>query len=271
MDQPDVLPELREFASFAAHAADKARKISMSYFRQPLSVNTKSDDSPVTIADRSIETMLRDEIVAAFPAHGIFGEEHGSERIDAEYVWVIDPIDGTRSFITGWPLWGTLISLLHHGEPVLGLIDVPVLGERWMGMRGGVTEMLGAKRVRCATSGCASLAQATVYATSPDIFSQDEAGVFEEVSAKAASRRFGGDCYSYAVLASGFVDAVVEANLQPYDYLAIVPVVEAAGGVVTDWQGRRLGTASGGRVVAAASSALHREIVAVTSKLSTPS
>ncbi len=252
------------FEAFAVQLADEAREISLRYFRKKLDVEIKSDESPVTIADREIEAHIRARLAQRFPAHGIFGEEHGRERTDARYVWVIDPIDGTRSFVTGWPIWGTLFALLRDGEPILGVIDVPVTGERWIGGEPGAFDVQG-QPLR--TSGCASLAAAHVYATSPDIFDANELPVFEAVCRAAAGRRFGGDCYSYAMVASGYVDAVVEAGLQPYDYLAIVPVVEAAGGRVTDWQGRAVGMESDGRIVAAATPELHAQIIEFTRRL----
>ncbi|WP_404822764.1 histidinol-phosphatase [Burkholderia anthina] len=256
-----------EFEAFAAQLADEARRISLAYFRRKLEVETKSDESPVTIADREIEAQIRASITQRYPLHGMLGEEHGRERVDAEYVWVIDPIDGTRSFVTGWPLWGTLIALLHEGRPVLGLIDAPVTGERWIGGPLGAHAQGGAP---LRTSGCRSLASANVYATSPDIFSDAELAIFDELSLAALSRRFGGDCYGYAMIAAGHVDAVIEAGLQPYDYLAIVPVVEAAGGRVTDWRGEDVGIGSDGRIIAAATPELHAEILAITERLQAP-
>lgn len=238
-----------------AHAlADAARAHSLRYFRTPLDVLTKSDESPVTIADREAEAAMRAVLQAQAPTHGILGEEHGRERLDAEYVWVIDPIDGTKSFITGSPLWGTLVALLHQGQPVLGLMDLPVLGERWLGVANEATQCNG-RTMRA--SACESLAQARIYTTSPDAFGGDEWRRFDALSRECALRRFGGDCYAYAQLAAGHVDLVVEAGLQPYDYLSLVCMVEGAGGCITDWQGRALSVESDGRVVAAATPALH--------------
>ncbi|WP_250623703.1 histidinol-phosphatase [Pinirhizobacter soli] len=245
-------------AAFAGHLADLAREISLSAFRRDLHVQHKADDSPVTAIDRSIEAMIRREIATAFPDHGILGEEHGRAHLDAEHVWVVDPIDGTRSFISGWPLWGTLIALLHHGKPVLGLVDIPFLDERWTGAPGQAT-LYNGRPVQ--TRDCRTLADATVYCTSPDIFTPDERAAFERVTAAAQTRRFGGDCYSYAMLASGHLDAVVEAQLQPYDYLSLAPVIEGAGGVITGWHGEPLGMEGSGRVVAAATPELHRQIL----------
>jgi myo-inositol-1(or 4)-monophosphatase len=256
-------PSLADMQRFIEQVADDARTMSLAHFRRPIAIDTKADDSPVTIADRNIEAMVRERIAETYPTHGIFGEEHGKERMDAEFVWVIDPIDGTRSFISGWPLWGSLYALLHHGKPVLGMIDVPAMNERWIGLSGSAS----LNGEPCHASPRERLSEATLYATSPDIFSASELACFEQVCEAAHTRRFGGDCYCYAMLASGHVDAVVEAGLQPYDYLASAPIIEAAGGVITDWRGRALTTNSGGRVVAAATPALHQAIIAITATL----
>lgn len=244
-----------------AHAlADEARILALRLFRTRLDVAIKADDSPVTLADREIEAALRRRLAAACPAHGIFGEEQGRQHLDAEYVWVIDPIDGTKSFITGSPLWGTLLALLHKGRPVLGMMDIPFTGERWWALAGGPARYQGEP---ARSSDCAALATARLYATSPDVFTGEDQARFARVSAAVALRRFGGDCYSYGLLASGHVDLVVEAGLQPYDYLALVNIIEGAGGVVSDWQGQPLGLGSDGRVVAAATPALHAEALAL--------
>jgi histidinol phosphatase-like enzyme (inositol monophosphatase family) len=251
--------ERAEFEAFATGIANNARALSLPRFRRPVDVTLKRDMSPVTAVDRGVESMLRERIEMAWPAHGLLGEEYGATRVDAEFVWSIDPIDGTRSFISGWPLWGTLIALLRHGAPVLGILDMPVLDERWVGHVGVGSTMNG---VPCHTSGCQGLAEATIYTTTPDMFTPDEWARFDRTSRAAHARRFGGDCYSYGMLASGHIDAVIESNLMPYDYLAIAPVVEAAGGVMTDWEGLPLGLHSGGRVVAAATPELHAALIA---------
>jgi myo-inositol-1(or 4)-monophosphatase len=244
------------FDALAYAMADAARAHSLKYFRTPLDVLTKSDESPVTIADRETEAAMRAVLQAHAPTHGILGEEHGRERLDAEYVWVIDPIDGTKSFITGSPLWGTLVALLHHGQPVLGLMDMPVLGERWLGVADQATQCNGSAT---RASACQTLAQARIYTTSPDAFGGDDWQRFDVLSRECALRRFGGDCYAYAQLAAGHVDLVVEAGLQPYDYLSLVCLVEGAGGCITDWQGRALTVESDGRVIAAATAQLHAQ------------
>ena len=244
-----------------AHAlADVACAQSKGYFRTTLDVLTKPDESPVTIADRQAELAMRELLQLHQPLHGIFGEEHGCERMDAEFVWVIDPIDGTKSFITGSPLWGTLIALLHNGRPVLGMVDMPMLGERWVGQAGQDSQCLD--RVTRA-SNCREISQARIYTTSPDAFAPDDWRTYDTLSKRCALRRFGGDCYSYAQLAGGHVDLVVEAGLQPYDYLAMVCLVEGAGGRITDWHGQALSVTSDGRVVAAATPELHRQVLAL--------
>ena len=248
-----------DFQSLAHAMADAARAHSLRHFRTPLDVLTKSDESPVTIADRDAEAAMRAVLAQHAPAHGVFGEEHGRERLDAPLVWVIDPIDGTKSFITGSPLWGTLVALLHQGRPVLGLMDLPVLGERWVGAAGQATRCNG-QAVR--TSACTTLAAARIYTTSPDAFGAADWARYDALSRQCALRRFGGDCYAYAQLAGGHVDLVVEAGLQPYDYLSLVCLIEGAGGKITDWQGRALSVESDGHVVAAATPQLHAQALA---------
>jgi histidinol phosphatase-like enzyme (inositol monophosphatase family) len=251
---------LAELSAFAHTLADLARPLSRQWFRRPLQVDQKADESPVTRADREVEAALRQAIAQRYPDHGIFGEEYGASAADSEYTWVIDPIDGTRSFISGFPLWGTLLALLHGGQPALGIIDMPITDERWAGVAGQPARLDGQP---CRVSSCADMDKAILYATSPDIFEKGEMARFERLASAARMRRYGGDCYSYGLLASGHVDLVVESGLQPYDYLAIAPVVQGAGGVMTDWEGRALNLQSAGRVVAAATPALHRKALEI--------
>lgn len=248
--------ELEDLVQLAHSLADAARQHTLPLFRTPLEVIAKLDDSPVTVADRSAEASMRQLLGAQVPSHGILGEEHGRERMDAEWLWVLDPIDGTKSFITGSPLWGTLIALLHRGQPVLGLVDMPVLGERWLAQSGHAATCNG---LPVQVSACRSLASARIYTTSPDAFGPLEWAAFDALSRSCALRRFGGDCYSYAQLAGGHIDLVVEAGLQPYDYLAMVSLIQSAGGVMTDWDGKPLTVGSDGRVVAAATRELHAQ------------
>lgn len=253
-------PQLAAYAAFAQSLADRARPLSRKWFRHPLDVDSKADDSPVTQADRQVEAALREAIATHHPGHGIFGEEFGASHADSELVWSLDPIDGTRAFISGNPLWGTLLALLHRGRPVLGVIDIPMLDERWIGVAHAPSQLNGKP---CTTRACTDLDSAILYATAPDIFTGAELAAFDHLAAKTRMRRYGGDCYSYGLLASGHVDLVVEAGLQPYDYLALAPVIEGAGGVMTDWAGQPLGLASKGRVIAAATPALHRQAMQV--------
>jgi inositol-phosphate phosphatase/L-galactose 1-phosphate phosphatase/histidinol-phosphatase len=241
--------DYRAFEALAHRLADRAGEIQRRYFRTPVSVETKADASPVTIADQEAEAAMRDLIAAAYPDHGILGEEHGRDRIDAEFVWVLDPIDGTKSFITGRPLFGTLIALAHRGRPVLGMIDQSILRERWVGVAGGVSAWNGRP---IAVRACPRLEDAVLFATSPTMFRAGaENDGFDRVQRKVRLPMYGGDCYAYGLLAMGFADLVVEASLQPYDFMALVPVIEGAGGRVTDWQGRPLELGSGGQIVAA--------------------
>lgn len=253
-------PELASLAVLAGQFADQARQKSMRWFRSPLEVLTKLDDSPVTIADREVEYVLRQCISQHNPEHGIWGEEHGRTRMDADYVWIVDPIDGTRSFISGSPLWGTLLALLFQGQPCLGVIDIPSTGERWTGQRGSGTQFNGTP---CHTSLCTSLDDAVLLSTTPDMFAPAERAAFEAVSRSVRMRRFGGDCYCYGLLASGHVDIVVESDLQPYDYMSLIPIIEGAGGCITDWSGNTLNLDSGGQVVATANPQLHEQALAL--------
>lgn len=243
------MTDLDHALSFANRAADEAGRIAVRYFRQGLAVEHKGDESPVTIADRSIEACLRARIAEAFPDHGIFGEEEGAENLDRRHIWVVDPIDGTKSFITGHPLFGGLLALLDSGEPCLGQIDMPVTGERWCGIAGRPSTLNGRP---CRTSGRTELADATAYTTDPLLFTGAGAAAFQALREAVGLIRFGGDCYNYALLASGHCDLVLETGLQPYDYLPVVQVIRGAGGVITDWQGRALTLQSSGEVLAAA-------------------
>ncbi len=252
-----IAPEV--FLPFAHALADKAGDVIRPYFRAKLTVETKADDSEVTRADREGEAAMREMIRAQYPTHGIWGEEYGKENADAEYVWLLDPVDGTRSFIAGFPTFGTLIALVHRGVPVLGIIDQPVLRERWEGFGTRNPEPETRKQ---------ALADALLSTTSPDLFSKEDAEKFRRVQTKVKTTVYGYDCYAYAQLASGHVDLVIEAGLKPHDFCAIAPVVAAAGGCLTDWQGNPVTLASDGHVLAAATGRLHREALAHLHSLS---
>ncbi len=239
--------------ALAGALADKAAAIVRRYFRSGVAVESKADDTPVTAADREAEAEMRILIEARFPDHGVVGEEHGLTRPGADYVWVIDPIDGTRAFISGVPLFGTLVALTYRGTPVLGVIDQPILRERWLGAEGRKTTLNG-KPVT--TRACSALADATLFATSPDMFLGADAVAFARVRDAVKLARYGADCYAYGLLAAGFVDLVIESGLKPYDFCALVPVIEGAGGEMSDWDGEALSLRSDGRVVAAGDPAL---------------
>lgn len=248
------MTDVAALALLAERLADAARPITLRYFRTGVEYDVKADASPVTVADREAEAAMRSIIGDAFPEHGILGEEHGAERLAARFVWVLDPIDGTKSFVTGKPLFGTLIALLRDGRPIVGCIDMPALDERWLGIEGRPTTFNGTPV--CVRS-CGSLDRAWLYATSPQMFRGTEVSAFERLRGGCYAAVWGADLYAYGLLASGRVDLVCEASLQPYDYCAVVPVIQGAGGVITDWQGQPLGLASDGRVLAAGDAALH--------------
>lgn len=231
--------ELDRFAEIGNELADAAGEVIRQYFRKSFDILDKDDLSPVTVADRAAEESMVSIIEENFPSHAIFGEENGwrcKEKF-AEFVWVLDPIDGTKSFITGNPLFGTLIALLYRGKPILGIIDQPVLRERWIGISGRKTTLNGEE---VSTRYCAKLSQSYLYTTSPHIFSGDAEVAFARVRSKVKVPLYGGDCYAYALLASGFVDLVIESGLKPHDFLSLIPVIEGAGGLITDWSGHQL-------------------------------
>ncbi len=243
------------FIALAERLVEASGPILRRWFRSAaLRVETKADTSPVTCADRDSETAMRSLIEATYPDHGILGEEHGQTRGDAEFLWVLDPLDGTKAFVTGKPLFGTLVALLRDGAPILGIIDAPALGERWIGAAGRPT-LLNGRPVR--TRPCPSPDEAMLNATTPDMFEGADAAAFGRLRGAVRGTHFGGDCYAYGLLACGFLDLVVEAKMKPYDYLALVPVIEGAGGRATDWAGRPLGLVGDGRVLAAGDSRLH--------------
>jgi len=248
-------PDFAAAVSLAEKLADSARATARRHFRTPLEVEHKADGSPVTVADRQIETDMRRMIRAAFPKHAIRGEEFGVEGT-GEFTWVLDPIDGTKSFVTGYPLFGSLIGLLQAGRPVLGVIEAPALAERWVGSEGRPT-LFNGREVR--TSDCRAIAQAVVYTTTAETFDAGERRRFEALSARAALRRFGGDCYLYGMLAGGYCDLVIEVQLKPHDYMAAIPIIEGAGGRISDWRGAPLSSESDGRVVAAATEPLWQQ------------
>jgi histidinol-phosphatase len=254
------LVELEDFALDLVHTAGA---IAQAHFRRSFTIENKggTDFDPVTSADRAIERVLRGRIVDRYPSHGIVAEEEGERPAQSPYTWFIDPIDGTRAFMTGSPLWGTLIGLTHHAVPVFGLLSQPVLEEVFFGAPSGSWLIKPDRRVRLKSRACAALANAVLTCTHPSMFAGRSAEAFAELTDRCLLQRYGGDCYNYAMLAAGFVDLVVEAKLKPYDIVPLIPILEAAGCVVTDWQGRP--PLSGGFVVAAATGELHASALGV--------
>jgi myo-inositol-1(or 4)-monophosphatase len=254
-------PDFAAALALAERLADVARRVARQHFRTPLEVVRKADGTPVTLADRGIEEEMRALIRAAFPAHAIRGEEFAPEG-SGELTWVLDPIDGTKSFISGYPLFGSLIALVRGTCPVLGVIEAPALAERWVGVEGRGTLFNG----KPAHAGrCRDLGQAILYTTTLETFEAAERARFEALGARCALRRFGGDCYLYGMLASGYCDLVVEAKLKPHDFMALIPVVTGAGGRISDWRGAPLDVSSDGRVLAASTEPLWREALEVLS------
>ena len=247
--------------TLAQRLADAAGAAIRPWFRRPFLVETKEDFSPVTAADREAEAAIRRLLAEYRPDDGVIGEEYGDDRPDAERVWVLDPIDGTRAFVAGRPLFGTLIGLMHGGDPVLGVIDQCIIGDRWLAGPDHPTTLNG-QRVHVRR--CADLASARLGTTSPQAFDAANFARFEAVRTQAADTLYGGDCHNYGLVAAGHLDAVIEAGLKLHDWAALVPIVQGAGGVMTDWRGAplRQGQDDGGRVIAAGDAALAAAIAA---------
>ncbi len=233
--------------AIAIALADAAGAAIRPFFRAPHEIDTKADASPVTEADKAAELAMRAIIEARLPGDGIIGEEYGAHRPEAARQWVLDPIDGTRSFIAGRPIFGTLIALMQDGWPVLGIIDQPISGERWIGAMGQPTTLNGRP---VSTRRCRDLDQAILATTGPQYFPGHSGEHFSILAGQCRDTVWGGDCYNYALLSTGHVDIVVEAGLKLHDLAALVPVVEGAGGRVCDWSGEPLTDASEGDVIA---------------------
>jgi len=251
-----------ELEDFALELGNTAGGIARAHFRQPITVENKGATAfdPVTNADRTIERVLRTAIVARYPDHGIVAEEEGERAGTSEYTWFIDPIDGTRAFMMGSPLWGTLIGLTRREQPLLGVLAQPILEEVFFGGPSGSWLIKAGRRERLKSRACETLGVAVLASTHPDMFSGQKAEAFRSLAQQCLLSRFGGDCYNYALLAAGFVDLVVESQLKPYDIVPLIPLLEGAGCIVTDWRGQP--PLGGGDVVAAGSRALHQAALA---------
>ncbi len=236
--------------------ANAASRVTLSHFRANAAADHKGGGlfDPVTAADKGAEMVMRDMLARECPDHGIVGEEFGTVNASADYVWTLDPIDGTRAFIIGMPLWGTLIGLQHKGKPILGLMDQPFIGERFWNDERAAWYRGPAGLTRCEVRRCGALDQALLTATTPDMFEGEDEARFCRLAKAVRMRRFGGDCYSYCMLALGQIDIVAEAGLKPYDIVPLIPIIEKAGGEVRSWDG---GPAeASGRVIACGDRAL---------------
>jgi myo-inositol-1(or 4)-monophosphatase len=253
-----------EFSSFVDELGEVSGRAILPFFRTAMAIDDKSKNGrfdPVTAADRAAETAMRALIRSTFPEHGIVGEEHGNERPDAEYVWVLDPIDGTKSFIAGMPAWGTLIALMRAGKPVYGMMHQPFISERFSG-DGATARYRGPAGERALlVRPCERLSDAMLYTTSPLLMNTGDRAAFARVESAVKLSRYGGDCYAYCMLAAGHVDLVIETEIKPYDIVPLIPIITGAGGIVTSWDG---GTAiDGGRIIAAGDKRVHAEAMKI--------
>jgi len=247
-----------EYIPFSEQIMNLSGQIIKKYYKKDIDFEIKEDSSPVTKADKEVERSIRALIKSTYPNHGIIGEEFEDTNIDAEYKWVIDPIDGTKSFMIRRPIFGTLLSLLHNELPILGIIDQPILGERWTGAAGYATNF---NSNITETRECSCLAEAVLCTTSPNLFSDDDFIKFEDIRKKSQYVVYGGDCYSYGLLARGDVDVVIETGLKIHDFLAFRPIIEGAKGIITDWEGNPITYNSDGRVLACGDKKVHKEII----------
>ena len=262
--------DLQEYAAFAVRLADAARGQILPHFRNDADIFNKAGPwfDPVTDADRAAERVIREMIFKVYPNHGVIGEEFGETLGTGAWRWVLDPIDGTRAFICGSPTWATLIALEYDGKPVLGVIDQAYTDERWVGYAGALHFHRGGAKDACRTSGLTELDKARLATTDPrpapvGYLNDEEARVFERVANATRVARFSMDAYAYALLANGEIDLVVESGLSHHDYAAFTPIVEGAGGVITNWSGEPVGFDERGETVAAATSALHEAALKV--------
>ena len=262
-----------DFEHFVAHLADVSSETILPFFRSALGAQDKNIGGvfdPVTEADRAAEVAMRRLIGAQFPDHGILGEEFGAQNLDAAYVWALDPIDGTKSFLSGLPVWGTLIGLLHNGRPCYGLMNQPFTRERFFGdgaasyWTGPSHRGAGQERRRLRARACATLAEATLMTTSPLLIGATKREAYARVERDVRLPRYGGDCYAYCMLAAGHVDLVIEDGLKPYDIVALIPIVEGAGGIVTTWDGGD--PSKGGSIIAAGDRRAHEAALKVLAR-----
>jgi len=252
--------DIERYIDFANRLADISGEIIRASFRKLNSIEVKADESPVTDIDREVERTLREEIESECSDNGIIGEEYGSFKEDAEFVWIIDPIDGTKAFISGIPVFGTLIALARYGEPILGIIDQPISRDRWIGADGVQTTFNGSP---VCVRQCPDIAEAIIETSSPEYFKGSDRNAYEHLVGATKWAVYGGSCYAYGLLSSGFIDIGFEAEHDPFDYCALVPIVKNAGGVITDWQDSPLTIRSGTRFIAAGDKRVHAEAIRI--------
>jgi myo-inositol-1(or 4)-monophosphatase len=255
-----------DFASFVDQLATVSGETILPFFRTALAIENKDARGfdPVTAADRAGENAMRALIRKTFPGHGILGEEYGAERGDAEYIWVLDPIDGTKSFIAGMPAWGTLIGLMRFGEPVFGMMHQPFIGEKFSG-DGGAAHYRGPAGDReLRVRECAGLADALLFTTSPLLMNKADRSAFGRVENAVKLSRYGGDCYAYCMLAAGQIDLVIETEIKPHDIVPLIPIITGAGGIVTTWENGP--PQAGGRIVVAGDARVHEAALAMLNR-----
>ncbi len=252
--------DFRFLAASADTMLDASGNLIREIGRQPFETMIKSDGSPVTDVDQAVEDCIREIILKNHPDHGIIGEERGETNADRELVWAIDPIDGTLPFLAGFPVFGTLLALLRNGEPVLGVIDMPMTNERWIGWQGAPTTHNGEE---ISTRPCSELSNALMSTSNPDFYSDKDRPYLERLQAETKLSVYGGSCMAYAQLATGRIDIGFDVNFDIHDYLALVPVIEGAGGTISDWQGNRLTRTSGDRFVACGDKRLHEQAIEI--------
>jgi myo-inositol-1(or 4)-monophosphatase len=256
-------PELDHYVTFGRSVLEDAGALALKYFRTPVSIINKQEGrgfDPVTQADKDVELFIRERIESEFPGHGIVGEEFGSINPDSKTSWIIDPIDGTRSYMSGMTGWGILLGLLDAGQPIVGFMFQPYLQEMWIGSPEGARMIRHEEIQALQTSATTELSDSVLYCTHPEMFVRKQhLSNYEKLTEHVKLMRYGGDCYAYCLLAMGLIDIVVEDNLQPYDILPLVPIIEAAGGIVSDIEGNT--PVNGGLVVTAANSDLHAQAV----------
>lgn len=259
MQHPDFQPIIN------AMVAASSEILNASFRHSDATATLKSDDTPVTKADKAVELALRELIMQHFPDHGVIGEEFAAHNADADYQWILDPIDGTRAFTCGLPTFGTLIGLMHKGVIELGVLHQPISNESWIGVKGTATTL---NNNTINSSQCSEVSKARMASTSPYLFSDTEKIIFEKIRHASAIQTYGGDCYNYGLLAAGHIDIVIEAGLKPFDILPLIPILEGAGAMVTDWRGNAPDTqAKELQILVTANKALHQDALAIINEV----